>query len=61
MGGTHIGAKTNHQDQLMYAVNLSTIKATVNKPQNPIPCIFISLLLCARCGVIVISFLHRIH
>lgn len=35
--GTHIGANTHNQDQLIYPVSFNTINTIANNPQNPIP------------------------
>lgn len=32
-----IGDNTHHQDHVIAFINFNTIKATVNKPANPIP------------------------
>ena len=35
--GIKVGAKTNHQDQLINPVNFKAINNIVKKPKNPIP------------------------
>src|SRR5690606_22405431 len=41
----HSGARTHHQDQSMWPVNLRTTNATVSSPESPTPL----LLVCVLC------------